>query len=111
MTAEESRGALAEEHGRFHSDRLSVKFTGPSTACVEKREGGAAFPSMRQATVQVHVAFHNLKQLPEEHRYFRVRWVPPYMFEVVGVSDQPGKECTDAEPAYDYQRSLFGRRR
>jgi hypothetical protein len=111
MTAEDSRAGLADQHSHFHTDRLSVKFTGPSMACQEAKDGGAAFPSMRMATVQVHVAFHNLRQMPEEERYFRVRWVPPYMFEVVGMSDQPGKDCNDVEPAYDYQRSLFGRRR
>jgi hypothetical protein len=111
MTAEEARGPLADAHSHFHNDRLSVKFEGPSMACQENRGGGSTFPSMRMATVQVHVAFHNLKQLPEEERYFRVKWVPPYMFEVIGVSDTPAKDCTDIEPAYDYQRSLFGRRR
>jgi hypothetical protein len=109
MTAEDSRDQLAEQHKHFHNDRLSVKFDGPSTACQESKNAGATFPSMRMATVQVHVAFHNLKQLPEEQRFFRVRWTPPFMFEIVDVSDTASKDCTDSEPAYDREQSLFRR--
>src|SRR5207249_1982356 len=85
MTAEDARPQLADQHGHFHNDRVSIKFDGPTTACQETHDAGASFPSMRVFTVQVHVAFHNLRQAPEEERYFRVKWIPPYMFEITGM--------------------------
>jgi hypothetical protein len=111
MTADEARGSLADQHKQFHTDRLSIKFDGPTMACPATKTPGANVPSMRLYTVQVHVAFHNLKQLPEDQRYFRIKWVPPYMFELTDMTDNPAKDCTDPEPAVDYKPSLFGRRR
>jgi hypothetical protein len=47
---------------------------------------------------------------PENERkqkYFLVRWRPPYHFSLLGSSDHPRADCTEADPDADAFRTLF----
>jgi len=40
--------------------------------------------------------------------YFLIRWLPPYRFTMVRVSDQASPTCTEKDPAADDEfRTLF----
>lgn len=39
--------------------------------------------------------------------YFIIRWRPPYRFKLLDIAATPRKDCTDADPDADAERTLF----
>ena len=91
--------AMAEQHQHLHSDHIHAEFAGNTAHC------GTDYVQW-----QVHMVFKNSPAKPGEDRYFHLRWVPPYLFDLTGITDQPDATCGEGDPRVDVKRSLFYRR-
>ena len=84
-----SRSALEPWHRQFHKGGYFGEFTGTTLHCS---------PS---DVWQVGVAFE------KSTAYFRLRWVPPYRFTMLEISETPSPACKQPDPVADQRRSLF----
>ncbi len=88
-------GALKAWHDRLTAPYLSGEYLGDSSHCVDRSDQW-----------QVGVSLGK----PDESRqdvYFRLRWRPPYHFEMIDIAEKPWAACTERDPAADDDRTLF----
>jgi hypothetical protein len=88
---------LSKWHQKLHDDFVGGDFRGGTMHCQT--------PDLWQVGFEPHDAKRNFA--PEPNVYFLIRWMPPYRFALVDISNNPRPGCTQADREADAWRTLF----